>query len=142
MNGARRGAAARAIPGWAGRTAYERSAYLYRAYRIMTERAEALARTMTLEQGKPLRAARNEVRYAADFPLCYAEEAKRVYTNSLSRAMRSFEGLRFGIIGVNDINPTAAAAPFGGAKESGLGREGGREGIGEYLETKLGGFSI
>ena len=68
--------------------------------------------------------------------------AAYVYTNSLSRAMRSFEGLRFGIIGVNDINPTAAAAPFGGAKESGLGREGGREGIGEYLETKLGGFSI
>lgn len=34
------------------------------------------------------------------------------------------------------------AAPFGGMKESGLGREGGREGIAEYLETKLGGFSI
>jgi succinate-semialdehyde dehydrogenase/glutarate-semialdehyde dehydrogenase len=68
--------------------------------------------------------------------------AAYVYTNNLSRAMRSFEGLRFGIIGINDINPTAAAAPFGGTKESGLGREGGREGIGEYLETKLGGFSI
>jgi succinate-semialdehyde dehydrogenase/glutarate-semialdehyde dehydrogenase len=48
----------------------------------------------------------------------------------------------FGIIGINDINPTAAAAPFGGMKESGLGREGGREGIAEYLETKLGGFSV
>jgi acyl-CoA reductase-like NAD-dependent aldehyde dehydrogenase len=35
-----------------------------------------------------------------------------------------------------------AAAPFGGMKESGLGREGAREGIEEYLETKLGGFSI
>ena len=34
------------------------------------------------------------------------------------------------------------AAPFGGMKESGLGREGGREGIAEYLETKLGGFSV
>jgi succinate-semialdehyde dehydrogenase/glutarate-semialdehyde dehydrogenase len=45
-------------------------------------------------------------------------------------------------IGINDINPTAAAAPFGGMKESGLGREGGREGIAEYLETKLGGFSV
>ncbi len=68
--------------------------------------------------------------------------AAYVYTNNLSRAMRTFEGLRFGIIGINDINPTAAAAPFGGAKESGLGREGGREGIAEYLETKLGGFSV
>lgn len=56
--------------------------------------------------------------------------------------MRSFEALHFGIIGINDINPTSAAAPFGGMKESGLGREGAREGIEEYLETKLGGFSV
>ncbi len=68
--------------------------------------------------------------------------AAYVYTRDLSRAMRMFENLRFGIIGINDINPTAAAAPFGGMKESGLGREGGHEGIAEYLETKLGGFSI
>jgi succinate-semialdehyde dehydrogenase/glutarate-semialdehyde dehydrogenase len=68
--------------------------------------------------------------------------ASYVYTRDISRAMRVFEALRFGIVGINDINPTAAAAPFGGMKESGLGREGGREGIAEYLETKLGGFSI
>ena len=68
--------------------------------------------------------------------------AAYVYTHNLSRAMRMFEGLRFGIIGINDINPTAAAAPFGGMKESGMGREGGRDGIVEYLETKLGGFSV
>ena len=68
--------------------------------------------------------------------------ASYVYTRDISRGMRMFEKLRFGIVGINDINPTAAAAPFGGIKESGLGREGGREGIAEYLETKLGGFSI
>ena len=68
--------------------------------------------------------------------------AAYVYTRDLSRAMHLFEGLRFGIVGINDINPTSAAAPFGGMKESGLGREGAREGILEYLETKLGGFSI
>lgn len=68
--------------------------------------------------------------------------AAYVYTNSLSKAMRAFEELNFGIIGINDINPTSAAAPFGGMNDSGLGREGGREGIEEYLETKLGGFSI
>jgi len=67
--------------------------------------------------------------------------AAYVYTRNLARAMRMFEGLRFGIIGINDINPTAAA-PFGGMQQSGLGREGGREGIAEYLETKLGGFSV
>jgi len=68
--------------------------------------------------------------------------AAYVYSRDLGRCMRMFEGLNFGIIGINDINPTAAAAPFGGMQQSGLGREGGREGIGEYLETKLGGFSI
>ena len=68
--------------------------------------------------------------------------AAYVYTPSLTRAMHLFEGLRFGIIGINDINPTSAAAPFGGMKDSGLGREGGTEGIMEYLETKTGGFSI
>ncbi len=68
--------------------------------------------------------------------------AAYVYTQNLGRAMRMFEGLDYGIIGINDINPTAAAAPFGGMKASGIGREGGREGLAEYLETKLGGFSI
>ena len=68
--------------------------------------------------------------------------AAYIYTQNLSAAMRTFEGLRFGIIGINDINPTGAAAPFGGQKESGPGREGGHEGIFEYLETKLGGFSV
>ena len=68
--------------------------------------------------------------------------AAYVYTQNLSRAMRAFEALNFGIIGINDINPTSAAAPFGGMNESGLGREGAREGLAEYLETKLGGMSI
>ena len=56
--------------------------------------------------------------------------------------MRAFEALNFGIVGINDINPTAAAAPFGGVKDSGLGREGGSQGIDEYLDVKLGGFAI
>jgi succinate-semialdehyde dehydrogenase/glutarate-semialdehyde dehydrogenase len=65
-----------------------------------------------------------------------------VYTNDLSTALRVTEKLRFGIVGVNDINPTSAAAPFGGVKASGLGREGGYEGIDEYLDTKLVGISV
>lgn len=68
--------------------------------------------------------------------------AAYIYTQNFSKAMRTFEGLNFGIIGINDINPTSAAAPFGGTKESGLGREGAREGLMEYLETKLGGFIV
>lgn len=68
--------------------------------------------------------------------------AAYVYTRDLSRAWRMWEGLEFGIIGINDINPSAAAAPFGGMKESGIGREGGREGIEAYLETKLVGIQL
>jgi succinate-semialdehyde dehydrogenase/glutarate-semialdehyde dehydrogenase len=68
--------------------------------------------------------------------------ASYVYTNDLSRAFRVFERLQFGMVGVNDINPTAAAAPFGGVKHSGLGVEGAREGLLEYLDTKLVGIAL
>lgn len=46
--------------------------------------------------------------------------AAYIYTKDISRAWRTAEGLRFGIIGINDINPTSAAAPFGGVDESGM----------------------
>jgi succinate-semialdehyde dehydrogenase/glutarate-semialdehyde dehydrogenase len=68
--------------------------------------------------------------------------ASYIYTQNLARALRVAEALRFGMVGVNDINPTSAAAPFGGVKESGVGREGATEGIMEYLESKLVGISI
>jgi succinate-semialdehyde dehydrogenase/glutarate-semialdehyde dehydrogenase len=68
--------------------------------------------------------------------------AAYVYTKEIGVAMRAFEGLRFGIIGINDVNPTSASVPFGGMGDSGIGREGGHEGIAEYLETKTGGFAI
>jgi len=68
--------------------------------------------------------------------------AAYVYTNDLSTAIRVTERLRFGMVGVNDINPTSAAAPFGGIKSSGLGREGGFEGIDEYLDVKLVGIAV
>ncbi len=68
--------------------------------------------------------------------------AAYIYTKDLSRAFKLMEALEFGIIGINDINPTSAAAPFGGMKSSGLGREGAREGLQEYLETKLIGLSV
>lgn len=68
--------------------------------------------------------------------------ASYVYTRDISRAIRVAEKLRFGMVGINDINPTSAAAPFGGVKESGLGREGSAVGIAEYLDTKLIGISV
>jgi len=68
--------------------------------------------------------------------------AAYVYTQSLSTAISAMEKLRFGIVGINDINPTSAAAPFGGLQDSGLGREGGSEGLTEYLETKTVGLAL
>lgn len=68
--------------------------------------------------------------------------AAYVYTNDLSKALKMTEGLHFGIIGINDINPTAVSVPFGGIKESGIGIEGSIEGIEEYLYKKTAGFSI
>ena len=60
-------AAAAALPAWSAATAYERSAALYRAHQLMMERQRQLAELMTREQGKPLKASTNEVKYAADF---------------------------------------------------------------------------
>jgi succinate-semialdehyde dehydrogenase/glutarate-semialdehyde dehydrogenase len=59
-----------------------------------------------------------------------------VYTSDLSRALRVIEGLEVGMVGLNQGMVSNAAAPFGGVKQSGFGREGGYEGIEEYLETK------
>ncbi|MES9682405.1 NAD-dependent succinate-semialdehyde dehydrogenase [Gottfriedia acidiceleris] len=62
--------------------------------------------------------------------------AAYVYTENLSRSFRVTEALEYGIIGLNDGTPSAVQVPFGGYKESGLGREGGHFGIEEFLEVK------
>jgi succinate-semialdehyde dehydrogenase / glutarate-semialdehyde dehydrogenase len=59
-----------------------------------------------------------------------------MYTRDLDRAFYVMEGLETGMVGVNQGMVSNAAAPFGGVKQSGFGREGGKEGIAEYLETK------
>ena len=59
-----------------------------------------------------------------------------VYTRDVKRALRVCEGLQTGMVGLNQGLVSNPAAPFGGVKQSGFGREGGHEGIEEYLETK------
>ena len=59
-----------------------------------------------------------------------------VYTRDLARAFRVCEGIETGMVGLNQGVVSNPAAPFGGVKQSGFGREGGFEGISEYLETK------
>lgn len=67
------------------------------------------------------------------------------YTSDLGRAYRVMEGLKYGLVGVNEGVITTVEAPFGGMKESGLGREGGHQGIEDYLDTKyvcIGGLGL
>jgi succinate-semialdehyde dehydrogenase/glutarate-semialdehyde dehydrogenase len=65
-----------------------------------------------------------------------------LFTRDLSRALTVSEALEFGMVGVNQGIVSNPAAPFGGVKASGVGREGGFEGIDEYLETKYVGIAL
>jgi len=65
-----------------------------------------------------------------------------LFTQELSRAVRVSEQLEYGMVGVNQGVVSNPAAPFGGVKQSGFGREGGFEGIEEYLETKYVGIAL
>ncbi len=65
-----------------------------------------------------------------------------VYTNDLRRALRVAEALETGMVGLNQGVISNPAAPFGGVKQSGLGREGGSVGIDEFLETKYVGIAL
>jgi succinate-semialdehyde dehydrogenase/glutarate-semialdehyde dehydrogenase len=62
--------------------------------------------------------------------------ASYVYTQDYARIIRLAEALEYGLVGVNDATGYTHEIPFGGYKESGLGREGGHEGLEEYLESK------
>lgn len=73
------------------------------------------------------------VRLANDTPFGLAAY---LYTNDINRAMRVAEALEYGIIGLNDGLPSTPQVPFGGFKNSGIGREGGKWGLEEYLEVK------
>ncbi|MBC9226873.1 aldehyde dehydrogenase family protein [Aeromicrobium sp. 636] len=64
------------------------------------------------------------------------------FTESYSRAIKVYEGLNTGMVGINQGVVSNPSAPFGGMKSSGFGREGGDEGIEEYLETKYVGLAL
>jgi len=73
------------------------------------------------------------IRLANDTPFGLAAYA---FTRDIGRIFRVSEGLEYGIVGINDPVPTAPQIPFGGVKESGLGRENGSMGIAEFMEVK------
>ncbi|MBP1970632.1 succinate-semialdehyde dehydrogenase/glutarate-semialdehyde dehydrogenase [Virgibacillus natechei] len=63
--------------------------------------------------------------------------AAYIFTESTNQAIRASEKLEFGIVGINDVFPAVAEAPFGGIKQSGNGKEGGHHGMDEFLEKKF-----
>ena len=63
--------------------------------------------------------------------------AAYVFTQDLGRALRVSSALDVGMVGLNDGVFSSEVAPFGGVKESGIGREGAQEGLEEYLNTKM-----
>jgi succinate-semialdehyde dehydrogenase/glutarate-semialdehyde dehydrogenase len=70
--------------------------------------------------------------------------AAYMYTRDLGRAWRVGEALEYGMVGINEGIISSASAPFGGVKQSGLGREGSKYGLDDYLEIKymlMGGLS-
>jgi succinate-semialdehyde dehydrogenase/glutarate-semialdehyde dehydrogenase len=76
-------AAEKAWPAWRAKTAKERHAVLMKWYQLIVQNADDLARILTAEQGKPLAEARGEVIYGASFIEWFAEEAKRVYGETI-----------------------------------------------------------
>ena len=76
-------AAARALPSWSARTAADRSGLLRRWFELILSAKEDLATILSTEQGKPLAEARGEIVYAASFIEWFAEEAKRIYGETI-----------------------------------------------------------
>ncbi len=62
--------------------------------------------------------------------------AAYIYTNDIGRVWRVSEAVEYGMVGVNEVAITSELIPFGGVKESGMGREGSKYGIDDYIETK------
>lgn len=80
-------AAAKAMPDWSKRTAYERAGILKRTAQLIRDRADAIAKTMTMEKGKPLAEAKGEVLHSADTFEWFAEEGKRAYGQIIPNSM-------------------------------------------------------
>ncbi|MEK1834681.1 MAG: aldehyde dehydrogenase family protein, partial [Pseudomonas sp.] len=101
-------AANKAWPAWRALTAKERSQTLKRWHALMLEHADALAEILTLEQGKPLAEAKGEILYAASFIEWFAEEAKRIYGDTIP----SHKGDARIVVSKEPIGVVAAITPW------------------------------
>ena len=117
-------AARGAVSGWASRTAMNRGQILYRAAEMLDGR-----RAQFIELLGSARAAHKEVDDAVEALVWYAG-----WTDKGSRILWMAERMRAGVVWANTFNRFDPTSPFGGYKESGFGREGGRHGLMPYLE--------
>ncbi|ACR67888.1 NADP-dependent succinate-semialdehyde dehydrogenase I [Edwardsiella ictaluri] len=101
-------AAAHALPGWRARTGKARAQILRRWFELILVHQDDLARLMTLEQGKPLAESRGEIAYAASFIEWFAEEAKRVYGDTIPTP----QGDKRLLVIKQPIGVTAAITPW------------------------------
>ncbi|WP_173497019.1 NADP-dependent succinate-semialdehyde dehydrogenase [Shewanella sp. ISTPL2] len=101
-------AAEAALPAWRALTAKERGAKLRRWFELLNENSDDLALLMTTEQGKPLAEAKGEVTYAASFIEWFAEEAKRIYGDTIP----GHQGDKRLIVIKQPVGVTAAITPW------------------------------
>mgnify|MGYP001576782968 CR=1 FL=1 len=101
-------AAAAAFPAWSARTAAERSALLRQWFALIQQHSAALAEQLTIEQGKSLAEAKGEIGYAASFIEWYAEEAKRVYGETIPSPTRD----KFLMVSEQPVGVCAAITPW------------------------------
>src|SRR5436305_3494057 len=79
-------AAAKAMPGWMKATSWDRAKVLKKTAELMRERLDSIARTLTMEQGKPINEAKAEINHSADTFEWFAEEGKRAYGQVIPHA--------------------------------------------------------
>src|SRR5437764_1411944 len=101
-------AAAKAMPAWMKLTPYDRAKVLKKTADLMRERADAIARTLTMEQGKPLAESKAEILHSADTFEWFAEEGKRAYGQVIAN---SVPGKRH-VTSKHPIGDVAAISPW------------------------------
>ena len=128
-------AAKNAHPQWSSATAYNRGQILYRIAEIMEGRTEQFVAEIVALEGVTPKAALSQVQEAMEkanntpFGL-----SAGVWTDKGSRILWASNQLKAGVIWANTFNKFDPASPFGGYKESGWGREGGRHGLAAYIK--------
>jgi succinate-semialdehyde dehydrogenase/glutarate-semialdehyde dehydrogenase len=128
------GRGARALTGG---TAVERPGYFYEATVLAdVQEGSRLLKEEIFGPVAPIRAFADEDEAIAAANNTEFGLVAYVYTRDVKRALRVVERLETGMVGLNQGLVSNPAAPFGGVKQSGFGREGGPEGIDEYLDTK------